>query len=77
MTEPKDSNKAGDTKTTSKEYVKRESGEQNVPAVPAENTGDTSPNQDDLEHPEQEANREHPKDKAVADKVKETNDKHP
>jgi len=76
MTEPKDSNKAGSTKTTSEEYVKRESGEQNVPAVTAENTGHTSPNCDDLEHPEQDAHRKHPKDDAVADKVKETNDKH-
>ncbi len=59
---PNAANKAGDTKTTSKEYVKRETGKQDVPHVPQENTGHTSPNPDDLEHPEQKVDQKRDKD---------------
>lgn len=74
MSDSKAANKAGDTKTTGREYVKRESGEQHVPQVPAENMGHTSPNCDDLENPEQDTGKPHPADKTVADKIKQTND---
>lgn len=74
MTEGNDSNKAGDTKTTSDEYVKRESGEQDNPKVPAENPGLTSTSQDDLEHPEQQHSEDPaPADESVAKKIKDTN----
>ncbi len=74
MTKDNDSNKAGDTKTTSKEYVKLESGEQDNPKVSAENPGLTSTSKDDLEHPEkhhsEDTNLTHD---AVAKKIKDTN----
>ena len=60
-TTPNAANKAGDTKTTSKEYVKRESGKQDMPHVPQENTGHTSPNPDDLENPDQKVDKKHQK----------------
>lgn len=67
------SNKAGDTKTTSEEYIKRESGEQSAHAVPAENPGHASPSCDDLEHPEHRSDKSHPKDKKIAEQIKKTN----
>ena len=53
MSKSKKGNRAGDTKTTSEEYVKRETGDNDVPKVPAEKPGNTSPNCDDLENPGQ------------------------
>lgn len=47
------SNKAGSTRTTNREYVKREHGKNDVPSEPAENTGAVSPTKEDLENPEQ------------------------
>lgn len=74
MTHSDDSNKAGDTKTTSDEYIKRESGEHNSPHVPAENPGLTSTSQDDLDHPEQHnPDQPDPANDAVAKKIKDTN----
>lgn len=74
MTQGNDSNKAGDTKTTSDEYIKREFGEHNSPHVPAENPGLTSTSQDDLEHPEQQHSGDPaPADESVAKKIKDTN----
>lgn len=77
MTKDDDTNKAGDTETTEKEYVKRETGEQDVPKLPAENPGNTSPNCDDLEHPEQSAEEaavEDEKTEEVAEQIEETNE---
>ena len=47
------SNKAGNTHTTSREYIKREHGKNDVPAEPAENTGTVSPTREDLDKPKQ------------------------
>lgn len=67
-------NQAGDTKTTGREYVKRESGGQDVQQVPAKNPGHTSPNQDDLDHPEHRSDKPHPSDKRIGEKIKDTID---
>lgn len=77
MNKHDDSNKAGDTETTEKEFVKRETGEQDVPKRPAENTGLTSPTKEDLEHPEQDAEdaaAEEGTDDEVARKIEKTNE---
>ncbi len=74
MIQDDDGNKAGDTKTSSKEYVKLETGEQDTPRVPTENSGLTSTSQDDLDHPEQQKDEETDESNdAVAEKIKDTN----
>lgn len=67
-------NKAGDTETTSNEFIKRETGEQHNPKVPAENPGNTSPNSDDLENSDQKTDKPHPNDADVAKKIKDANE---
>lgn len=52
-----------------REYEKRESGEQAVPGVPAEHTGDSTPDPDDVQRQEQEHEQQHLSDEHIGKKI--------